>query len=335
MTQTIEPATPPLTLGNGQPKPAGTWDWYGTYDPAHQRPADSVLFSVGVFQWLAKKGSGVKRGKSVARFSGSSGHPQTVYVQALRFIARQEARQQLPPQSAATAPRAAIPEPPAAVAIATEQPCSIKALAAPLLPTVPVSGIVRRPGQEQATLAHSAVIHVVGWTSQDRRGAYLVGGIRVEFLPDKWLGRRVRVSLYPSTQYPTRDVLRLCRVARIREAKSMEANTAGFEIVGHLLQADRSAQRARVRVWPQTQDMPSFFLNVRTTQAAIRACDPTWTGVKITGSLLDGLLLAEEIVPVYAPRASHWDHSGRPGRRQARPMQEQSAGRREEDHDVE
>jgi hypothetical protein len=91
MTQITEAEGSPLTLGNGQPKPAGTWDWYGAYDPAHHRHAPSVLFSIGVFQWLPKQGKGVKRGKSVARFTGPVSHPQGVYIQARTFIAQQAA----------------------------------------------------------------------------------------------------------------------------------------------------------------------------------------------------------------------------------------------------
>ncbi|KQR35175.1 hypothetical protein [Deinococcus sp. Leaf326] len=86
MTHSPETAAPSVILGNGQPKPAGTWDWYGAYDPAHPRPAGTALFSVGVFQWLPKTGQGVKRGKSVARFSGFSGQPQIVYDQARAWI---------------------------------------------------------------------------------------------------------------------------------------------------------------------------------------------------------------------------------------------------------
>ena len=331
MIHTTETAAPPVTLGNGQPKPAGTWDWYGAYDPAHHRPAASALFSIGVFQWLPKKGQGVKRGKSVARFSGYSGQPQSVYAQALTFIARQAADQRRPSEPAATGtPRAALPERPTTRVVAAKT-CITNTPAAPVVPTAPVSGIVLRPGQERAALAHSAVIRVVGWTSQDRRGAYLIGGIRVDFLPTKWLGRRVRATLYPLTHRPTREVLHLCRVARIHEANSTASNTAQFEVVGHLLRAERSAQRVRVKVLPQTQGIPSFSLDIRTTQAAIRACDPTWTGVKVTGSLLDQLLLAEEIVPVYAPIAAHWENWGRRKRTPHRQGQDQSSatGRQE------
>lgn len=92
---------PDLSLGNGQPKPAGTWDWYGVYDPAHHRHTPSVLFSVGVFQWLPKQGKGTKRGKSVQRFTGPTHDPQAVYAQALAFIAAQT-----PPTAPIPAPTA-------------------------------------------------------------------------------------------------------------------------------------------------------------------------------------------------------------------------------------
>lgn len=76
-------------LGDGKPKPAGTWDYYGSLDPAHHRGTWSMLtFSVGVFQW-AKKGRGAvtKRTGAVKRFSGPVAAPHEVYEKALAYIA--------------------------------------------------------------------------------------------------------------------------------------------------------------------------------------------------------------------------------------------------------
>lgn len=90
MTQITEVQGTPSTLGNGQPKPAGTWDWYGAYDPAHRKQWGMKSFSIGVFQWLPKKEGGVKRGKSVTRFMGPIGQAPGVYAQARAFISLQE-----------------------------------------------------------------------------------------------------------------------------------------------------------------------------------------------------------------------------------------------------
>lgn len=102
MTQPTEAEVSPFTLGSGQPKPAGTWDWYGAYDPAHRKQWGMQTFSIGVFQWLPKKEGGVKRGKSVARFTGPIGQAQDIYAQARAFIAQQEGAAQ--PTFAPTTP---------------------------------------------------------------------------------------------------------------------------------------------------------------------------------------------------------------------------------------
>jgi len=74
------------------PKPAGTWDYWGKLDPSHWISRIYwQTFSVGVFQWIAKSnGKGVKRGKSIKRFSGFVADPECVYRQVRAFIEEQE-----------------------------------------------------------------------------------------------------------------------------------------------------------------------------------------------------------------------------------------------------
>jgi len=79
-----------MTLGNGQPKPAGTWDWYGELDPAHEKNHGYHTFSIGVFQWVPKwDGKKTKKGKSVKRFSAPIHAPEEAYSKARAFIAAQ------------------------------------------------------------------------------------------------------------------------------------------------------------------------------------------------------------------------------------------------------
>lgn len=328
MILTMTPDTSTFTLGNGQPKAAGTWDWYGAYDPAHHQPAASARFSVGVFQWLPKKGQGVKRGKSVARFSGAHGQPQLVYAQALAFIAQQNAGQSIPITPVnGPAPLSKLPT------VTTRPGARVMDMpVAKVFPTAPIRRIVRRPGHEKVALPHAAIIWVVGWALERGSGAYFIGNLRVDVLPPEWLGRRVRATLYPAVCRPAHDVLYLCQVARICEANSTEPDAAEFEIVGHLMGVKPSNHRIRVKVVPQTQGISSFCMEVYTTQDAMQACAPSWigTGVKITGSMLSPLLLVEEIAQVHAPIAPHWDNWG--WRRQQRqiPTQNHSAAARRE-----
>lgn len=83
-----------MVRGDGQPKPAGTWDWYGSLDPAHHRQWSGMeTFSIGVFQWMPKGPSRpgkTKKGKSVKRFTAPVHAPHEAYEKAAKFIAAQE-----------------------------------------------------------------------------------------------------------------------------------------------------------------------------------------------------------------------------------------------------
>lgn len=80
-----------LSLGDGKPKAPGTWDYYGSLDPAHHRGTWSMLtFSVGVFQWVEKgQGKIAKKAGAIKRFSGPVAAPHEVYEKVLAFIAAQ------------------------------------------------------------------------------------------------------------------------------------------------------------------------------------------------------------------------------------------------------
>lgn len=82
-------------FGDGQAKPAGTWDWYGSLDPAnHHGHQWMSTFSIGVFQWVpaGKSRPGqTKKGKSVKRFSAPVHAPQEAYAKAQAFIDAQKA----------------------------------------------------------------------------------------------------------------------------------------------------------------------------------------------------------------------------------------------------
>ena len=80
-------------FGDGQPKDAGTWDWYGSGDPNLKQTRGFVhweTFSVGVFQWQPKGSrKGTKKGASIKRFNGPVSDPESVYEKARAFIATQ------------------------------------------------------------------------------------------------------------------------------------------------------------------------------------------------------------------------------------------------------
>lgn len=85
-------------LGNGQPKPEGTWDWYGHFDPRH-RPGRSHgpnTFSIGVFRWRKTASGKPVKGASLKRFSAPVHAPEEAYRKALAYIEtrKQEAQSQ-------------------------------------------------------------------------------------------------------------------------------------------------------------------------------------------------------------------------------------------------
>lgn len=85
-----------MILGDGKPKPHGTWDYYGQGDPIRNTSGSlwGVTFSVGVFQWWNKRwnkrSSGTKKLPSIKRIRGYTSHPEEVYQKALALIAEKE-----------------------------------------------------------------------------------------------------------------------------------------------------------------------------------------------------------------------------------------------------
>lgn len=189
----------------------------------------------------------------------------------------------------------------------------------------PLSAITVRPNATAPAHPHAALIFIVGWAGVSSRGECYVGPVRVKSLPEAWIGQRVRATLTPSTNYPTIETLGPCWIRRIRAAGATEKNSASFQIVGHLIRAEKSPQRIKVSVSPTREGFSRFWLVVRTTHAAIQKCDSGWTGVRVTGSLLDQLLLAENIQPAYAPMAAHWTNWRPPLRRGSKKRKEKAS----------
>lgn len=80
------------TLGDGQPKAEGEWDWYGYFDPAI-RPGTSYgpkTFSIGVFQWKLTQTGRPSKGKAVQRSHAPVQTPELAYEKAKRFITQQK-----------------------------------------------------------------------------------------------------------------------------------------------------------------------------------------------------------------------------------------------------
>ena len=60
----------------------GTHGYDGAYCPGARRTSWMQSFSVGCFEWLPKKGGGVKRSKAKVRVRGSTRDAELVYERA-------------------------------------------------------------------------------------------------------------------------------------------------------------------------------------------------------------------------------------------------------------
>lgn len=73
-----------MNYGNGEPKPVGTWDFYGSCAPGNAYYG-YITFTLGIFQWLPAR-RGVKRGKVVQRVKGYSSKPKVAYAKAIEIV---------------------------------------------------------------------------------------------------------------------------------------------------------------------------------------------------------------------------------------------------------
>lgn len=172
----------------------------------------------------------------------------------------------------------------------------------------PVSGIIQRETPLHATPHHHR-LYVTGWAEVTPDGQGRIGVVRVQGLAQKWNGTRVSALLYPGH---VRRKVGQTRAAWVRPAAPLQANDARWELVGHLVRADRAESVLRVVIYPQQPRLPRFQLELRATRQVFQTLSPDWSGVRLTGSLLDEVMLTETVEPVYAPVAPHWGRPSRP-----------------------
>ena len=61
------------------------WSYDGACAPGNSY-ASHITFSVGIFQWIPKKKTGLKRSKVICRIKGYTSKPEEVYEKANRLI---------------------------------------------------------------------------------------------------------------------------------------------------------------------------------------------------------------------------------------------------------
>lgn len=74
-----------------EPKPAGTWDFYGACAPqvfadGRVQRVQSETFTLGIFQWVPRaRGKGTKPGLVQRRIRGRSDNPLRAFADARQF----------------------------------------------------------------------------------------------------------------------------------------------------------------------------------------------------------------------------------------------------------
>ena len=167
--------------------------------------------------------------------------------------------------------------------------------------------------KDQLPQAHKAVLIVTGWASR-REGRDLVAGVWIRSLPEKLQGTRATVRVFPSTT--TRGSLNGPQLfGHVRPAR--EPNGQTLEVIARLIRADAADNLLLLQVFPSQNNTSPFKLSVRATTEVIRRVDPGWPALRLTGSLISDLLIADHVEQAYAPIPERWEGwvRGRPPKR--------------------
>lgn len=146
----------------------------------------------------------------------------------------------------------------------------------------PVSGILAREGQPG--LLPSAVLEVTGWPQWLPSGECRIADLVLNALPEKWQGQRVMVRTYPRTKMSGGLKFPL-HFASVRHAQ--RPNGTSFEVTGRLMRLDRGTSRLKVRIYPASERVPAFDVMIRATASRLNQAESDWTGVRVTGSVIN------------------------------------------------
>ncbi|MBZ9715312.1 hypothetical protein [Deinococcus multiflagellatus] len=155
-------------------------------------------------------------------------------------------------------------------------------------------------------MPHMALVTVTGWPRPTDTGIQ-VGHLQIHtrWRPGPEPGR-VTVRAYPQTR-PDGSLHRLYAFpSNIHRARM--PNGTGLTVVGQLLRIDRNEGLIRVKVCPGMADTEPFVVTMQASSEVL-AFDPGTFSVRVTGRVLNlrwGVLLADQVAPVYAPVPERW-----------------------------
>lgn len=168
--------------------------------------------------------------------------------------------------------------------------------------------------------AHRAVVTLTGWPRPRPTGIEIAGVfVRTAWRPGE-TPERVTVRAFPHTT-PTGELRDLFVFPRAVRPAGRTPNGAQVQVTGQLLKLDRGEQLIRVKVCPAVADTLPFVVTLHAGPAVL-SLNPEVFHVDVTGHLLQlgrGLLLADTVVPVFAPVPARW-HRWRPRRKRPSPV---------------
>jgi hypothetical protein len=90
----------------------------------------------------------------------------------------------------------------------------------------------------------------------------------------------------------------------VRPARGPNGQT--LEVVARLIRADVADNLLLLQVFPSQNTTSPFKLSVRATTDVLRRVDPSWPALRLTGSLISDLLVADHVEQAYAPIPERW-----------------------------
>lgn len=167
---------------------------------------------------------------------------------------------------------------------------------------------------------HAAVVTLTGWPTVTDTGIRIQGvHVRTSWRPDQ-TPRRVTVRAFPETT-PVGSVRRLyAPKGNVRAARG--PNGTDVLIVGQLLKLDRAEGIIRVKVAPSQANTMPFSVTLQASREVL-ALDPGTFSVEVRGRVMSfgaGVLLADQVRPVFAPIPDRWHRVRATSYRRAAPQ---------------
>lgn len=160
----------------------------------------------------------------------------------------------------------------------------------------------------QNPLPHEARVILTGWASPATNGLS-IGPFKIRTKSAVEGLQRLTITSYPRT-YPDGALNSLSAKSwGIRNAGT-QPNGSTFIVTGMLVRANRSSGVIQVKVCPKGKGSKPFIISAQATSEILCELSPDTFHVQMRGRVIlagnTGILLAEQVVPIYAPAPEQW-----------------------------